>query len=131
MGGSDWKDCSLRSDTATFGRNCSGGYPIATNGVIFSLSSVTHSQQPRANTHFSKSTRRSLRSLVGHLARTIHKTPRGHRPAQADRHPRPVHLSVHCCRPFHVLESPSCLPTVSRSSSPAGPADVKTPQAIS
>ena len=34
-GGSDWKDSSLRLFTAPFGRSCSGGYPIVTNGVFF------------------------------------------------------------------------------------------------
>ena len=35
VGGSDWKDCSLRLFTAPFGRSCSGGYPLVTNAVFF------------------------------------------------------------------------------------------------
>ena len=34
VGGSDWKDCSLRLFTATFGRSCSGGYLNLKKGVV-------------------------------------------------------------------------------------------------
>ena len=79
VGGSDWKDCSLRLFTATFGRSCSGDYPIVTNAVFFLFYCPLNPRNPASAliSHVSHSSKRvSKRVQLSKLSKVARRRRR-------------------------------------------------------
>ena len=97
------KICSLRLFTATFGRSCSGDYPIVTNGVFFSF--IAHSSLKNVSKRAELS---ELREIARFLIYSIAGASPSFRRFSAP-HTPPRAASSGPCRAAHTPNPPAPL----------------------